>query len=48
MLSGLLKLQGRRRFYAAAAEQLVKPSVPVRSPYDFEIGLLFLPALVAG
>lgn len=38
----------RQRFYGSAAAQLGSASVPLSSPYDFEIGKLFAPALVAG
>lgn len=38
----------RQRFYSSAAAQLGSSSVPLSSPYDFEIGKLFAPALVAG
>ena len=38
----------RRRFYRDAASQLGSGSVPLSSPYDFEISKLFAPALVAG
>ncbi|PRW57123.1 MATE family efflux transporter [Chlorella sorokiniana] len=38
----------RRRFYHDAATQLGSGSVPLSSPYDFEISKLFAPALVAG
>lgn len=38
----------RRRFYGEAAQQLSRPAVSWRSPWDQEIGLLFAPALIAG
>lgn len=38
----------RSRFYREAATQLGSSSMPLSSPYDFEISKLFAPALVAG
>jgi len=38
----------RRAFYREAAAQLSSGSVPLSSPYDFEISKLFAPAMVAG
>ncbi len=38
----------RRAFYRDAAAQLSSGSVPLSSPYDFEISKLFAPAMVAG
>lgn len=35
--------EGRRRFYSEAAQQLARPAVGWRSPWDNEIGLLFAP-----
>jgi hypothetical protein len=41
--------ESRGRFYYELPQQLTsKPLLPLRSPFDFEIGLLFLPALLAG
>lgn len=39
--------ESRRLFYEEVPQRMAPP-VPWRSPFDYEIGLLFLPALVAG